>query len=63
MGQRGLEAREKGYPYHTIEEEEDPVYHVHSDCSDGKRIEKTNLRCGGYRRRLCDECRKLVCGR
>lgn len=47
----------KCYPYHTDEPEDDPVYHDHDDCPDGKRV-ITKVR-GDDGRPRCKECIKL----
>lgn len=60
MGQRGIDARAKGWPYHTSETEEHPVYHVHSRCPSGWDIAEVHLRCGGWGRELCKRCEELI---
>lgn len=60
---KGLVARDQGYPYHTKTGEKRNVYHVLSDCPEGKKIETLDIRSGGFGRHLCDECQKLVAQR
>lgn len=47
-------------PYHTNSPEYPPkqrnVYHDHSDCPDGRRIETQHGRAGTAGRPRCDEC-------
>jgi hypothetical protein len=46
--------------YHTVEEHEPHVYHIHKKCPDGKNIKKGNRRKGkGTDRRLCDKCAEI----
>jgi hypothetical protein len=48
--------------YHTSRPEtggERDVYHDHSDCPDGRRIEPQHFRTGTAGRPRCKECIKL----
>ena len=53
----------KTLPYHTNSAEYPPqhraVYHDHSDCPDGKRIEPKHRLAGTGNKTRCDRCKQL----
>ena len=56
MGKKGKTARKDGRPYHTVSEEDHPVYHNQRNCDEGKKIKTKNLKPGKDGRALCEIC-------
>jgi hypothetical protein len=56
VGKKGAKARKKSDPYHSVSNEDREVYHNDSDCWEGKKIKKKNLKPGKAGRDLCEIC-------
>lgn len=45
--------------YYTKTEENHPVYHLYSNCSEGEKIEEKNKATALKDRQLCEECGRM----